>query len=95
MIQQVALVWFRPGTTKEQIEGLAKAMTELKTPGKGAYVFNLNAGLKNGTADAAVIATFDDEAAYRAYDTDPEHDRIRRDIARPIIDRVETCQVRV
>ena len=35
--------------------------------------------------DFAVVADFDDEAAWRAYDTDAEHNRLRAELIRPLI----------
>jgi hypothetical protein len=39
----------------------------------------------DGTHDFAVVADFDDEAGWRAYDGHPEHDRLRRDLILPVV----------
>jgi hypothetical protein len=43
----------------------------------------------------AFVAEFEDEAAYRAYDTDAEHNRIRRELLAPIAERIERFQYEV
>ena len=43
----------------------------------------------------AAIFDFEDELAYRAYDLDEEHTRIRRELLAPIAERAERCQYRI
>ena len=38
------------------------------------------------------MSDFVDEDAYRDYDADPEHNRLRRDLLGPIAEHVERCQ---
>ena len=38
------------------------------------------------------MADFDDEDAYRRYDTDAEHARIRRELAVHLIETIDRCQ---
>jgi len=42
--------------------------------------------------DLAIVSDFVDEDAYRDYDADPEHNRLRRDLLGPIAEHVERCQ---
>ena len=42
-----------------------------------------NAGLVDGNADFAVVATFDDVDGWRAYDTDPDHVRMKVELIKP------------
>jgi hypothetical protein len=44
-----------------------------------SYYCGPNLGLKEGAYDFGVAAVFEDVAAWQAYDTAPEHDRIRAD----------------
>lgn len=48
-----------------------------------SYHCGENLGLTQGAADFAVSAVFDDEAAWHAYDTAEEHNRIRREVFAP------------
>ena len=54
-----------------------------------------DAGLREGNLDLVIVVDLDDEAAYKAYDEDAEHNRIRRDLVAPIAERVERIQYRV
>jgi hypothetical protein len=49
-------------------------------------------GLRAGNLGMGLVADFVDEAAFRAYDADPEHDRIRREMIAPVVSRLERCQ---
>ena len=49
-------------------------------------------GLREGNAHFALTADFVSEDAYKVYDADPEHNRIRRELFAPIaasIDRIQ------
>lgn len=48
-----------------------------------SYHCGENLGLTQGAADFAVSAVFADEAAWHAYDTADEHNRIRREVFAP------------
>lgn len=50
-----------------------------------SYYCGPNAGLTPGSADFAVTAVFNDEAAWHAYDTADEHNRIRREVFGPYV----------
>ena len=50
-----------------------------------SYYCGPNAGLTPGAADFAVTAVFESEAAWHAYDTADEHNRIRREVFAPYI----------
>ena len=45
--------------------------------------------------DFVIVVDLEDEAAYRIYDEDAEHNRIRRDLVAPITERVERLQYRM
>ena len=48
-----------------------------------SYACGPDAGLTQGAADFAVSAVFENEAAWHAYDTADEHNRIRREVFGP------------
>ena len=50
-----------------------------------SYFCGSNAGLTQGAADFAVTAVFENEAAWHAYDTADEHNRIRREVFGPYV----------
>jgi hypothetical protein len=49
-------------------------------------------GLRAGNADGLVVADFQDADAYRRYDADEEHNRIRRELLAPIVERIVRVQ---
>jgi len=49
------------------------------------YFCGPNVGLTQGAADFAVTAVFENEAAWHAYDTADEHNRIRREVFGPYV----------
>ena len=59
-----------------------------------SYTCGPDAGLLEGNADFAVVAVFEDEAAWHAYDTADEHNRIRAEIFRPYVTARSAVQVR-
>lgn len=95
MIRNVVLFKAKPGTEPAALERVADAMLSLQVPGMLNLTAGPDAGLREGNFDFAIVADFEDEAAYRAYDEDPEHNRIRRELVAPVAAAVERCQYRV
>jgi hypothetical protein len=95
VIRNVVLIKLKPGTPPEAVEGLRQALEKVDSPGRRSFSMGMDAGLRDGNVDVAIVGDFDDEDAYRAYDADPEHNRIRRELLAPIAERVERCQYRI
>ena len=95
MIRNVILVKFRPETTQEQVDALMAAVRALEIPGLIGMSVGTDLGLRDGNMSYAGVFDFEDEEAYRAYDRDEEHNRIRRELLAPIAERAERCQYRV
>lgn len=95
MIRNVVVTKVKPGTTPDQVERAVNALLALQIPGVINISCGADAGLREGNADMAVVVDLEDEEAYRAYDADPEHNRIRREIIAPIAERVDRVQFRV
>jgi Stress responsive A/B Barrel Domain len=60
-------------------QGLAE-ITALRFPGLLAMAAGTDAGVRAGGWDFAITNDWQDVDAYRVYDTDAEHNRIRREI---------------
>jgi hypothetical protein len=54
-----------------------------------------NVALREGNLDLLFICDFEDEDAYRRWDTDPEHARIRREVVAPLVHQAHRIQVRL
>jgi hypothetical protein len=52
-------------------------------------------GLREGNANYAITVDLADEDAYRVYDLDEEHNRIRREMFAPISASIERIQFRL
>jgi hypothetical protein len=92
MIRNVTLIRWQDGASPAQVQAVSEAMQKLQVQGMRSIRVAVDAGLREGNMHMAVLADFDDEAGYRAYDADPEHNRIRRELIAPILAHVERCQ---
>ena len=95
MIRYVALIKLKAGVEATKVEEWITATEGLKIEGLRSLKFHKDLGLREGNKDLAVVADFDDEEGYRRYDTHPDHDRIRRELAVHLIDTIDRCQFRV
>lgn len=59
-----------------------------------SYTCGPDAGINDGNADFAVVSVFENEAAWHAYDTADEHNRIRAEIFRPWVSVRSAVQIR-
>ncbi|WP_409329424.1 iron-sulfur cluster assembly protein [Trujillonella humicola] len=78
-----------------EVERGLQALRELRVEGVGVVLAGLDLGLRDGNADFVVTADIEDEAAYRRYDEDPEHNRIRREVFGRLCSRIERVQFRL
>jgi len=95
VIRNVVMVKLKPGTAPDQVERLINELQGMQVPGMAHLSVGTDAGLREGNLDLVIVVDLDDEAAYKAYDEDAEHNRIRRDLVAPIAERVERIQYRV
>jgi hypothetical protein len=59
-----------------------------------SYDCGPDAGLSEGACDFGIVAVFEDEAAWHAYDTAAEHNRIRAELFRPWVSTRHVIQIR-
>ena len=81
MIRNVVAVRLEPDHDPERVAALRAGFAALHTPGTLSYTIGPDMGLRDGTWSFAIVADFADEAAYRLYDEDPEHNRLRTELA--------------
>jgi hypothetical protein len=91
-IRNVTLIWYRSGARDDAIEATIDATSSLRVTGMETLVAGRDLGLRAGNAHAAVVADFHDAEAYRRYDADEEHNRIRRELLAPIVERIIRVQ---
>lgn len=85
----------KDGTQAEQVDAVVRAMKAIHFDGCTRWELVRDLRLREGNVPYAFVAEFDDEAAYRTYDANAEHDRIRRELLAPIVERLERMQYRV
>ncbi len=86
------LVRFKPDARPEQVAEIERSLRAIKFEGCTHWTMAKDLGLREGNMSHAFVAEFVDEAAYRAYDTHAEHNRIRRELVAPIAERIERFQ---
>ena len=94
MIRNVLVGRVRDGAAREQVEEALAAIAALDPPGCLDMRVGVDAGLRPGNWSFPITADFTDEDAYRAYDDEEEHNRVRRELIGPICDDVVRVQFR-
>ena len=93
MIRNVVVGRVREGVPAEQVEAAFQALRDLTVEGvEFRLVGGQDRGLREGNASFALTADFVSDEAYRIYDADPEHHRIRRELVAPISSSIERIQ---
>jgi hypothetical protein len=95
MIRNVVVAALKDGISTEAVQAVVSALNALRTPGMVQMTVGPDLGLRAGNAGVAIVSDFVDAAAYQVYDADLEHNRIRRELVAPIVERVERCQFQV
>lgn len=91
----MVLVKFKPEATPEQLSEIERAMKAITFEGCTRWEMARDLGMREGNASHAFIAEFKDVDSYRAYDAHAEHNRIRRELLAPIVEKVERFQYEV
>ena len=95
MIRNFAILKLRSDVRPDQVDVLIEAMRRLRVIGMSGLIVHRDASLRPGNCDVLVVCDLEDEEAYRRYDSDEEHTRIRRELLAPITERAERIQVRL
>jgi len=77
VIRNVVLVKLKAGADAAEVARIQDGLRNLGCPGTVSFTLGDDLGLRDGTWSFAIVADFTDEAAYRGYDLDPEHNRLR------------------
>jgi hypothetical protein len=87
VIRHIALFRFVEGVLPEQIRAMRDGLAGLPEacPSIRVYRFGPDLALREGNADFAVVADFDDEAGWREYAQNTAHKRVIADLILPIV----------
>jgi hypothetical protein len=77
MIRNVVMFKLAGDADRSAVADIQEGLRGLDLPGCGSYTLGDDLGLRDGGWSFAIVADFVDESAYRAYDADPEHNRLR------------------
>jgi hypothetical protein len=85
--RHVVLLTFHDDTGDEHIDAIVDALRGLPAviPELRTYDIGRDAGINDGNADLAVVATFDDEAGYLVYRDHPAHQAVIADLILPLL----------
>ncbi|GBG92950.1 hypothetical protein CBR_g57906 [Chara braunii] len=98
MLRHVALLEMKDGTPDSAVAGILTELESLKRtlPAEVKlvnYTFGQDAGLvPSGNAHVAVVADFEDEDGYRAYQSNAEHQAIIKNFIIPHLRKLTTSQ---
>ena len=86
MFHHITLLRFKKEATAAQIEIVIEKLREVPKSIQAikTYVVEKNAGINDGTFDLALVASFADLEAYRAYQSDPAHKKVATEFVLPI-----------
>jgi hypothetical protein len=95
MVRNIVVIHLKDGTSPEAVTSLKAALEAMRIPGLLQMTVGPDLRLREGNADVGIVSDLADDAAYRVYDADEEHNRIRRELVAPIAASVDRCQFEV
>ena len=95
MIRHTVVFRFAEGTPAERVQAIREALMGLpgRVPEVRSFSCGGDLGLREGNADFAIVAEFDDEDGWRAYQEHPEHQRIIRELISPVVEQRLAAQI--
>jgi len=94
MIRNVVLVKLKADHDAAKVAEIQEGLRRIECLGTLRYTLGDDAGLRDGNWSFAIVADFEDRDAYRAYDQDPEHNRLRARLA-PMAEHIARVQFEV
>jgi quinol monooxygenase YgiN len=91
MIRNVVMVKLSGDADLAEVARIQDGFRAMQLTGCLSYTVGNDAGLRDGNWSFAIVADFTDIEAYRAYDADDEHNRLRGLLA-PMIAEIARCQ---
>jgi Stress responsive A/B Barrel Domain len=91
MIRNVVMVQLAAGADLAELARIQDGFRAMQLTGCVSYTVGDDLGLRDGNWSFAIVADFADVDAYRNYDADAEHNRLRGLLA-PMTERIARCQ---
>ena len=94
MVRNVVLVELKSTADHRAVAAVQDGLRHLDCQGTVSYTLGDDLGLRDGNWSFAIVADFEDETAYRRYDGDAEHNRLRS-LLDPYAERVARVQFQI
>ena len=96
MFSHVVVFRFKPGTSVQQVDAIERGLAGLpaRLPDMRSYRYGRDLGIRDGNCDFAVVAEFDDAAAWLVYQRDEEHRRVIEQLIVPVTAERHAVQLR-
>jgi hypothetical protein len=95
VIRNVLVGRLREGADEDLLGEALRGLLLLPLDGLLEMHVGRDAGLREGTWDYAVVADFADADAYRRYDADEEHNRLRRELFDVLSEQIARVQFEI
>jgi hypothetical protein len=96
VIRNVVVGRVKPGVSGDEVEKALQLLRDLRIDGlEFRLLAGQDLGLRAGNAHYVITVDLPDEQAYRVYDRDGEHNRIRAEAFVPISESIERIQIRL
>ena len=93
MIRNVVVGSVKDGVGPEEVERALQSLRDLRVEGvQLRLVAGQDLGLREGNASYVITVDLDSEEAYKIYDADAEHNRLRREYFAPISASIHRIQ---
>jgi hypothetical protein len=92
MIRSIALLRARGGHDRARMEEILEELRAMQIPGLIRMWTGSDLGLRQGNWEYAIVSDLEDADAYRLYDADAEHNRLRAELA-PLVEQIARCQI--
>lgn len=92
MIRNVVVGRLREGADPARLDAALEAIAGLQLPGLLDVHVGRDLGLRDGGWSFAITNDWVDEDAYRGYDLDEEHNRLRRELFAPLCEQIVRVQ---
>ena len=94
-MRDVVLGRLRDGADEELLDEALRGLLLLPMDGLVEMHIGRDAGLREGSWDYAITADFADADAYRRYDADDEHNRLRRELFDVLSEQIARVQFEI
>jgi hypothetical protein len=94
MIRSVVVIKARDGHDSGRMAEILAQLEEMDVPGRIGFWTGFDLGLRAGNWDYSIVADLESAEAYRAYDADPEHNRLRAELT-PLVEQIVRSQIEI